>query len=78
MRVSAKGSKCRERGEAACTASAAVVGSTSVSTTTSRLLGYCALPCTELGQAGPTRGQLASEECSGASGEQTSSQVLQL
>ena len=39
-------------------------------------------PCTEAGQAGQLKDRVASEECSGASssvsGEQTSSQVLQL
>lgn len=73
LRVPAKGSKCKQGGEVIFAA-----GSTSVSS----VLSQSMLLCTESGQAGPARGRLASEECSGASGsilgEQTSSHVLQL
>lgn len=37
--------------------------STSISALPSRLLSYSIPPCTELDQAGPTRGQVVSEEC---------------
>ena len=81
-RVPEKGSECRQEGDVTSTASAAAVGSTSISAMPSRLLSYSAPPCTELGLDGPMRGQLASGESGGASGclsgEQTSSQVLQL
>lgn len=74
VKVPAKGSKCCQGGEVE-------VASTSISAASSWLLGN-SVPCTEWDGAGPRRGQLASEECSGASGStsggQTSSQVLQL
>ena len=70
--------ECEQEGE--FTASAAAVGSTSISAVPSRLHGNSAAPCTELGQAGMTRSRLSSEECSrtsgGSSGEKISSQVL--
>ena len=82
MRVLAKGSKCSQGGEVTSATSVAAVGSTSISAMPSQLLSYSAPPCTELGLDGPMRGQLASGESGGASGclsgEQTSSQVLQL
>ena len=64
------------RGGKVPSTSAAAVGSTSISAVPSRLLGYSTLPGTESDQTGPPKDQLASEECGGASGEQTSSQVL--
>lgn len=72
-RVLAKGSASWEKSSAA-----AAVGSSFVSL----CLGYSMSPCTSQVGLGLLRGQLASEECRGASGglsvEQTSSQVLQL
>jgi hypothetical protein len=69
-RVLTKGSKCGQGGEVASTASAAAVGSTSLSAVPSRLLGYAAC-CPALSRSG-----WAHERST--SGEQTSSQVLQL
>ena len=80
-RVLVKGSVCGQEGEGTSAASAAAVGSTSVSAMPSRLLGYSIPPCTESDRAGLTRDLLASEECGRASGGtsgETSSQVLQL
>ena len=59
-RVHAKESKCKLGGEVVSAFSAAVVGSTSVSFVPS--LSFTLL-CAELGQAGPMRGRVASEEC---------------
>ena len=71
-RVPAKGRECSQGGEVTSETSAATVGPTS----------FSAVQSGESDQAGPMRGQLASEECSRVSGitsgEQASSQVLQL
>lgn len=55
MRVPVKGSEYGQGGEITSAAFAAAVGSTSVSVSPSRLLGYSTLHCTESGQAGPMR-----------------------
>ena len=60
-RVQEKGSECGEGAEVTSTASAAAVGSTSVSAVPSRLLSYSMLS-TESGHTGQTRDQLVSEE----------------
>jgi hypothetical protein len=49
-------------------ASAALVGSASISAMPSRLLCNSVLPCTEMSWAGWLRGPVAKEECSRASG----------
>jgi hypothetical protein len=77
-RVLAKGSQCRQGGDIASLA----IGSISISALPSSLISNSVLPFTELGQAEQIRGQLASEDCGGASGrilgEQISSQMSQL
>lgn len=55
VRVPVKGSEYGQGGEITSAAFAAAVGSTSVSVSPSRLLGYSTLHCTESGQAGPMR-----------------------
>jgi hypothetical protein len=70
----------RGRGGRGEVTSASSAGSTSIFAVPPSWLPT--LPCAELGLSRPTKGHLASEECGrssgGISGEQTSSQVLQL
>jgi hypothetical protein len=79
---SGEGKRLRAGRESCFPTSTEAVGSTSVSTMPSRLCCSSERPCTESSGAEDEREQLVSEECGrsswGTSGEQISSQVLQL